>query len=42
MSQSPLFEPFQLKSLSLPNRVVMAPMTMEASPGGVPPAALQE
>jgi len=36
MRQSPLFEPFRLKSLSLPNRVVMAPMTMEASPGGVP------
>ncbi len=36
MNQSPLFEPFRLKSLSLPNRVVMAPMTMEGSPGGVP------
>lgn len=33
---SPLFEPFSLKSLSLPNRIVMAPMSRERSPGGVP------
>ncbi|MBI1250857.1 MAG: 12-oxophytodienoate reductase [Alphaproteobacteria bacterium] len=31
-----LFSPFQLKSLSLPNRVVMAPMTRSKSPGSVP------
>jgi 2,4-dienoyl-CoA reductase-like NADH-dependent reductase (Old Yellow Enzyme family) len=31
-----LFEPFQLKSLKLPNRVVMAPMTRSMSPGGIP------
>lgn len=31
-----LFQPFQLKSLKLPNRVVMAPMTRSFSPGGVP------
>lgn len=36
MSSSTLFSPFQLKSLTLPNRVVMAPMTREFSPGGVP------
>lgn len=35
---SPLFEPFALKSLSLPNRVVMAPMTRSFSPDGVPGA----
>ena len=31
-----LFRPFQFKSLKLPNRVVMAPMTRSFSPGGVP------
>ena len=30
-----LFSPFRLKSLTLPNRVVMAPMTRSFSPGGV-------
>jgi len=33
---SPLFAPFTLKSLTLANRVVMAPMTRQKSPGGVP------
>jgi 2,4-dienoyl-CoA reductase-like NADH-dependent reductase (Old Yellow Enzyme family) len=33
-----LFTPFTLKSLALPNRVVMAPMTRSQSPGGVPGA----
>jgi len=31
-----LFRPFRLKSLQLPNRIVMAPMTRMSSPGGVP------
>lgn len=31
-----LFQPFKLKSLTLKNRVVMAPMTRRKSPGGVP------
>jgi 2,4-dienoyl-CoA reductase-like NADH-dependent reductase (Old Yellow Enzyme family) len=31
-----LFQPFRLKGLSLPNRVVMAPMTRSKSPGQVP------
>ena len=31
-----LFSPFKLKSLTLPNRIVMAPMTRSFSPGGVP------
>jgi 2,4-dienoyl-CoA reductase-like NADH-dependent reductase (Old Yellow Enzyme family) len=31
-----LFRPFELKSLSLPNRVVMAPMTRTFAPEGVP------
>jgi len=31
-----LFQPFQLKSLKLKNRIVMAPMTRSFSPGGVP------
>ncbi|CAN5391289.1 NADH:flavin oxidoreductase [soil metagenome] len=30
-----LFEPFQLKSMRLPNRIVMAPMTRMFSPDGV-------
>jgi 2,4-dienoyl-CoA reductase-like NADH-dependent reductase (Old Yellow Enzyme family) len=33
---SPLFTPFTLRGLTLPNRVVMAPMTRGQSPGGVP------
>jgi 2,4-dienoyl-CoA reductase-like NADH-dependent reductase (Old Yellow Enzyme family) len=33
---SPLFQPFQLRGLSLRNRIVMAPMTRSRSPGGVP------
>lgn len=35
MSVDALFEPFLLKSLPLPNRVVMAPMTRSQSPDGV-------
>lgn len=31
-----LFSPFEIGSLSLPNRVVMAPMTRTYCPGGVP------
>ena len=33
---SSLFRPFTVGPLSLPNRIVMAPMTREFSPGGVP------
>jgi len=33
---SPLFTPFKVKSLELPNRIAMAPMTRSRSPGGVP------
>lgn len=33
---SPLFRPFSYGSLSLPNRIVMAPMTRQRSPHGVP------
>ena len=35
-SVAPLFEPFVLNGLRLPNRVVMAPMTRSKSPGGIP------
>ncbi|WP_084397697.1 NADH:flavin oxidoreductase [Henriciella aquimarina] len=35
-SVAPLFEPFRLKGLDLPNRIVMAPMTRGFSPNGVP------
>lgn len=33
---SVLFEPFKIRGMELPNRVVMAPMTRVKSPGGVP------
>lgn len=33
---SQLFQPFQYKSLNLKNRIVMAPMTRQFSPNGVP------
>lgn len=35
-----LFTPFRCRSLTLRNRVVMAPMTREFAPGGVPTAAM--
>ena len=35
MSVDALFRPFELKSLKLKNRIVMAPMTRSFSPGGV-------
>ena len=35
---SPLFRPFVSRSLSLPNRVVMAPMTRSKSPDSIPGA----
>ena len=31
-----LFEPFRLKGLTLPNRIVMAPMTRSKAPGQIP------
>jgi 2,4-dienoyl-CoA reductase-like NADH-dependent reductase (Old Yellow Enzyme family) len=33
---APLFEPLKIRGLSIPNRIVMAPMTRSFSPGGVP------
>jgi len=36
MSNKSLFAPFQLKSLDLKNRIVMAPMTRSFSPNGIP------
>ena len=33
---APLFRTFVLSKLRLPNRVVMAPMTRQKSPGGIP------
>jgi 2,4-dienoyl-CoA reductase-like NADH-dependent reductase (Old Yellow Enzyme family) len=33
---SPLFRPFELGGLTLPNRIVMAPMTRNQSPGNTP------
>ena len=37
-----LFKPFQLGSLNIPTRIVMAPMTRTFSPGGVPTAKVVE
>ena len=34
-----LFRPFRIKSLDLPNRIVMAPMTRTFAPEGIPGAA---
>ena len=42
MSLDALFSPFALKSLSLPNRIVMAPMTRVFSPGGIPNQAVAD
>src|SRR5262245_27133308 len=36
MGTDVLFRPFSIKQLTLPNRIVMAPMTRSQSPGGVP------
>jgi 2,4-dienoyl-CoA reductase-like NADH-dependent reductase (Old Yellow Enzyme family) len=38
VSTAELFQPFTLNGLSLSNRIVMAPMTRNHSPGGVPGA----
>ena len=34
-----LFQPFESPKLTLPNRIVMAPMTRNMAPGGVPAEA---
>ncbi len=36
LSPAPLFTPFKLKSMTLPNRIVMAPMTRSKSPDQIP------
>lgn len=36
MSDDILFRPFTLKTLTLPNRIVMAPMTRSMAEGGIP------
>jgi len=38
MDTSPLFQPLTIKSLTVPNRIVMAPMTRYFSPDGIPGA----
>lgn len=35
-SSSPLFEAFTCRGMTIPNRIVMAPMTRSFSPGGIP------
>lgn len=39
---APLFEPFQLGAVNLRNRFVMAPMTRNRSPKGIPDAAVRD
>lgn len=39
---NPMFKPFTCKGLSLPNRIVMAPMTRSQSPGGIPTTAVAD
>ncbi len=41
-SVAPFFEPFALRGMTVPNRFVMAPMTRDFSPGGVPGADVAE
>lgn len=41
-SIDPLFQPVQIGTLKLANRIVMAPMTRSRSPGGVPGANVAE
>ena len=36
LDTSVLFRPFRIKSLELKNRIVMAPMTRNSAPGGIP------
>jgi len=36
LDTSVLFRPFRLKTLELKNRIVMAPMTRNAAPNGIP------
>lgn len=33
---APLFEPMTIRGMTIPNRIVMAPMTRSFSPGGIP------
>jgi 2,4-dienoyl-CoA reductase-like NADH-dependent reductase (Old Yellow Enzyme family) len=42
MTSQTLFRPFALKGLTLPNRIVMAPMTRSFSPAGQPGANVAE
>ncbi|GJM74341.1 hypothetical protein HMSSN036_65570 [Paenibacillus macerans] len=35
-STQALFQPFTIGNLTLPNRIVMAPMARQFAPGGVP------
>ncbi len=42
MKPDVLFKPFTLRNLELPNRIVMAPMTRQFSPNGVPDQAVAD
>jgi 2,4-dienoyl-CoA reductase-like NADH-dependent reductase (Old Yellow Enzyme family) len=42
MDVSPLFRPLEINGLTIPNRIVMAPMTRRFSPDGVPNAAVAD
>jgi len=36
MAIDDLFQPLTVRALTVPNRFAMAPMTRQASPGGIP------
>lgn len=42
VAEHELFQPLTVRSLTVPNRFAMAPMTRQASPGGVPGADVAE
>jgi len=42
MNSNVLFKPFNHPKLQLPNRIVMAPMTRQLSPNGIPDSNVEE
>lgn len=42
MAVDDLFQPLTVRSLTVPNRFAMAPMTRQASPNGVPGSDVAE
>ena len=42
MNSEVLFKPFNHPKLQLPNRIIMAPMTRQFSPNGIPDSGVEE